>query len=45
MAGNVFPKSHGLSKSRIAAWRQCPRRLWLKVHGDADDLPEESAGV
>ena len=22
----------GLSKSRIVAWRQCPRRLWLQVH-------------
>lgn len=45
MAGNGFPKSHGLSKSRIAAWRQCPRRLWLKVHGNADDLPGDSAKV
>ena len=23
---------HGLSKSRILAQRQCPRRLWLQVH-------------
>lgn len=23
---------HGLSKSRITAWRQCPRRLWLQVN-------------
>jgi hypothetical protein len=23
---------HGLSKSRITAWRQCPKRLWLQVH-------------
>lgn len=45
MAGNGFPKSHGLSKSRITAWRQCPKRLWLKVHGNADDLPEDSAMV
>ena len=22
----------GLSKSRIIAWRQCPKRLWLQVH-------------
>lgn len=22
----------GLSKSRLIAWRQCPRRLWLEVH-------------
>ena len=24
--------SHGLSKSRIIAWRQCPKRLWLQTH-------------
>lgn len=24
---------HGLSKSRIAAWKQCPKRLWLEIHG------------
>jgi hypothetical protein len=23
---------HGLSKSRIAAFEQCPKRLWLLVH-------------
>lgn len=23
---------HGLSKSRITAWRQCPKRLWLQIH-------------
>lgn len=23
---------HGLSKSRIAAFEQCPKRLWLQVH-------------
>lgn len=23
---------YGLSKSRIAAWRQCPKRLWLQIH-------------
>lgn len=22
----------GLSKSRLIAWRQCPKRLWLQVH-------------
>lgn len=22
----------GLSKSRLIAWRQCPKRLWLEVH-------------
>lgn len=26
------PRSHGLSKSRIAAFEQCPKRLWLQVH-------------
>ena len=24
--------SHGLSKSRLQAFRQCPKRLWLTVH-------------
>jgi len=24
--------SHGLSKSRIIAWKQCPKRLWLQIH-------------
>jgi hypothetical protein len=24
--------SHGLSKSRITAWRQCPKRLWLQIN-------------
>ena len=23
---------HGLSKSRIVAWKQCPKRLWLQIH-------------
>lgn len=23
---------YGLSKSRIIAWKQCPRRLWLQIH-------------
>lgn len=23
---------HGLSKSKITAWRQCPKRLWLETH-------------
>lgn len=22
----------GLSKSRLIGWRQCPKRLWLRVH-------------
>jgi len=23
---------HGLSKSRLLAWRQCPKRLWLQIN-------------
>ena len=34
---------HGLSKSRIVAWRQCPKRLWLQVHNH--DLLEVSDGA
>ena len=37
MAGN------GLSKSRITAWRQCPKRLWLQIH--RKELLEESDQV
>lgn len=29
---NPHQKRHGLSKSRILLHRQCPKRLWLKVH-------------
>ena len=29
---NPSPKRYGLSKSRILLHRQCPKRLWLKVH-------------
>lgn len=29
---NPHKKRHGLSKSRILLNRQCPKRLWLKVH-------------
>jgi len=25
-------KVHGLSKTRLIEWRQCPKRLWLKVN-------------
>lgn len=32
---------HGLSKSRLIAWKQCPKRLWLQVH--KRDLLEVSA--
>ncbi len=34
---------HGLSKSRIVAWKQCPRRLWLQIH--KRDLLEVSSGA
>lgn len=33
---------HGLSKSRIVASKQCPRRLWLQIH--KRDLLEVSSG-
>jgi len=36
-------KSHGLSKSRIIAWKQCPKRLWLQVH--MPELLEVSDGA
>ena len=29
---NTQPKRHGLSKSRLLLHRQCPKRLWLKIH-------------
>ncbi len=29
---NTQTKRHGLSKSRLLQHRQCPKRLWLKVH-------------
>jgi hypothetical protein len=29
---SITTKRHGLSKSRILLHRQCPKRLWLKVH-------------
>ena len=32
-----------LSKSKLIAYRQCPKRLWLEVH--RSDLREESAGT
>jgi hypothetical protein len=34
-------KYFGLSKSRLIEWRQCPKRLWLKVH--RPELTETSA--
>ncbi|MGF1546743.1 MAG: DUF2779 domain-containing protein [Thiotrichales bacterium] len=33
----------GLSKSRIQVYRQCPKRLWLRIH--RPDLGGESAGA
>lgn len=35
--------NHGLSKSRITAWRQCPKRLWLQIY--RKDLLDESDEV
>ena len=32
-----------LSKSKLIAFRQCPKRLWLEVHHP--DLREDSAGT
>ena len=34
--------AHGLSKSRLMSFRQCPRRLWLEKH--RPDLAEEIPG-
>lgn len=34
---------HSLSKSKILAYRQCPRRLWLEIH--RPDLSEDSAST
>src|SRR3954454_8385357 len=36
-------KRHGLSKSRILAFKQCPKRLWLSVH--RPELAEQSASL
>jgi len=33
--------ARGLSKSRLIEWRQCPKRLWLKIH--RPELIETSA--
>jgi len=32
-----------LSKSKILAWRQCPKRLWLEIHHP--ELREDSAAT
>ena len=35
-------RRHGLSKSKLTSFEQCPRRLWLQVHApDRADLDEE----
>lgn len=35
--------SHGLSKSGLQAFRQCPKRLWLAVHRpDLQDISPET---
>jgi hypothetical protein len=34
--------AHGLSKSRIVNWKQCPKRLWLQIHHP--ELQEFSQG-
>jgi Domain of unknown function(DUF2779) len=39
---NMPTRRHGLSKSRILLHRQCPKRLWLKVH--RPELEEVSDG-
>ena len=36
-------RRHGLSKSKIAAFEQCPKRLWLLVH--RRELAEQDQGV
>ncbi|MDI1294235.1 MAG: DUF2779 domain-containing protein [Methylobacter sp.] len=34
---------YGLSKSRIIAWKQCPKRLWLQIHRrDLLDVSDET---
>ncbi len=37
------PRRHGLSKSRITAFEQCPRRLWLMIH--RPELAEHDDGA
>jgi len=37
------PRRFGLSKSKITAFEQCPRRLWLSVH--RRDLAEQDEGA
>jgi hypothetical protein len=42
-AGNVFNDMRPLSKSKLIAFRQCPKRMWLEVH--RPDLREDSAAA
>lgn len=37
----MINKSFGLSKSRIAAFEQCPKRLWLQIHNADAALPDD----
>ena len=37
------PRRYGLSKSKITAFEQCPKRLWLSVH--RRDLAEQDEGA
>ncbi len=37
------PRRFGLSKSRITAFEQCPKRLWLMIH--QPELGEQDAGA
>ncbi|MDG2515920.1 DUF2779 domain-containing protein [Sphingobium yanoikuyae] len=40
---NASPRPHGLSKSKITYFEQCPKRLWLSVH--RADLAEIDEGA
>lgn len=41
-AASSIPR-HGLSKSRLTAWEQCDRRLWLSVHRPDQATRDEGA--
>lgn len=41
----MTPRRHGLSKSRITAFEQCPKRLWLTVHRPELAQPDDGAEV
>lgn len=36
-------RQYGLSKSKIAAFEQCPKRLWLQVHKREDGIYDDNA--